>query len=206
MTDLRKKLEGINVVPVVTLNDAEDAVPLAKALQAGGINAIELTLRTEAALDGIKAIADADLGILLGVGTVINTDHVTSCAEIGVDFIVTPGTTPRLIKAIADAGVPAIPGISTTGEAVAMIEAGYDFVKFFPAEASGGINALKAIGGPLTQLKFMPTGGIGQSLVRSYLDVPSVVTVGGSWVADSANLADKNWDAITENAKIAQSL
>lgn len=206
MIDLRKKLEGINVVPVVTLDDAKDAVPLAKALQAGGINAIELTLRTEAALDGIRAIKDAGIGILLGVGTVINTDQVKACAEIGVDFIVTPGTTPALIKAISEAGVPAIPGISTTGEAVAMIEAGYDFVKFFPAEASGGISALKAIGGPLTQLNFMPTGGIGQSLVRSYLDVPSVVTVGGSWVADKANLADKNWDAITENAKIAQSL
>ena len=206
MTNLLKKLEGINVVPVVTLDDAKDAVPLAKALQAGGINAIELTLRTEAALDGIRAIKDAGIGILLGVGTVINTDQVKACAEIGVDFIVTPGTTPTLIKAISEAGMPAIPGISTTGEAVAMIEAGYDFVKFFPAEASGGISALKAIGGPLTQLNFMPTGGIGQSLVRSYLDVPSVVTVGGSWVADKANLADKNWDAITENAKIAQSL
>ncbi|CAM3645451.1 bifunctional 4-hydroxy-2-oxoglutarate aldolase/2-dehydro-3-deoxy-phosphogluconate aldolase [Litorimonas haliclonae] len=206
MTNLLKKLEGINVVPVVTLDNAKDAVPLAIALQAGGINAIELTLRTEAALDGIRAIKDANLGILLGVGTVINKGHVKACAEIGVDFIVTPGTTPTLIKAIAEAGVPAIPGISTTGEAVAMIEAGYDFVKFFPAEANGGIKALRAIGGPLTQLKFMPTGGINQGLVRSYLDVSSVVTVGGSWVADKGNLADKNWDAITENAKIAQSL
>ncbi len=206
MTNLLEKLEGINVVPVVTLDHVEDAVPLAKALQEGGINAIELTLRTKAALDGIKAIAEADLGILLGVGTVINTDQVKVCAEIGVDFIVTPGTTPRLISAIAEVGISAIPGISTTGEAVAMIEAGYDFVKFFPAEASGGINALKAIGGPLTQLKFMPTGGISQNLVRSYLDVPSVVTVGGSWVANKSNLADKNWGAITENAEIAQSL
>lgn len=206
MTDLIKKLEGIKVVPVVTLHDAKDAVPLAKALQAGGINAIELTLRTEAALVGIKAIAEADLGILLGVGTVINTDHVKACAEIGVDFIVTPGTTPTLIKAIAEAGVPAIPGISTTGEAVAMMEAGYEFVKFFPAEASGGINTLKAIGGPLTQLKFMPTGGIGKDLVRPYLDLKTVVTVGGSWVADKDNLAAKNWNAITENAKFAQSL
>ena len=206
MTDLIKKLSGINVVPVVTLHDAKDAVPLAKALQAGGINAIELTLRTDAAYEGIKAIAEANLGILLGVGTVIHKNQVDACAEIGVDFVVTPGTTPALIKAISEAGIPAIPGISTTGEAVAMIEAGYDFVKFFPAEANGGISTLKAIGGPLAQLRFMPTGGIGKDLVRPYLDVKSVVSVGGSWVADKDNLAAKNWDAITENAKIAQSL
>lgn len=206
MTGLIEKLNGIKVVPVVTLQDAADAVPLAKALQAGGINAIELTLRTEAAYDGIKAIAETDLGILLGVGTVIHKNQVDACADMGVDFVVTPGTTPALIEAISEAGIPAIPGISTTGEAVAMIEAGYDFVKFFPAEASGGIATLKAIGGPLTQLRFMPTGGIGKDLVRPYLDVKTVVSVGGSWIADKDNLSAKNWDAITENAKLAQSL
>lgn len=206
MANLIEKLEGIQVVPVVTLHDAADAVPLAKALQAGGINAIELTLRTEAAFEGIRAIAEADLGILLGVGTVIHKSQVKACADLGVDFIVTPGTTPSLLKAIKKAKLGAIPGISTTGEAVALIQAGYDFVKFFPAETSGGISSIKAIGGPLHQLKFMPTGGIGKDKVREYLDVPSVVTVGGSWVTDKKNMADKNWDAITENARIAQSL
>ncbi len=199
-------LRRSQVVPVVALDDPSDAVPLANALIDGGIEVIELTLRTPNALDVVRALKDADHDIMLGVGTVISTDQVERCAKIGVDFIVTPGTTPRLADAIEANRVPCVPGISTVGEAVAMIERGYETVKFFPAEAAGGVSTLKAIGGPLPQLSFMPTGGIGRDDVRRYLDLPSVVCVGGSWVADKASLAKRDWAAITCNAKLATAL
>lgn len=199
-------LRKSQVVPVVALNDPSDAVPLANALIDGGIEVIELTLRTPNALDVVMALKDADHDIMLGVGTVISTDQVERCAKIGVDFIVTPGTTSRLADAIEANRVPCVPGISTVGEAVAMIERGYETVKFFPAEAAGGVSTLKAIGGPLPQLSFMPTGGIGRDDVRRYLDLPSVVCVGGSWVADKDSLANRDWAAITRNAKLATAL
>lgn len=200
------RLRQSQVVPVVALDDPSDAVPLANALIDGGIEVIELTLRTPNALDVVRALKDADHDIMLGVGTVISTDQVERCAKIGVDFIVTPGTTPRLADAIEANRVPCVPGISTVGEAVAMIERGYETVKFFPAEAAGGVSTLKAIGGPLPQLSFMPTGGIGRDDVRRYLDLPSVVCVGGSWVADKDSLANRDWAAITRNAKLATAL
>jgi 2-dehydro-3-deoxyphosphogluconate aldolase/(4S)-4-hydroxy-2-oxoglutarate aldolase len=200
------RLRQSQVVPVVALDDPSDAVPLANALIDGGIEVIELTLRTPNALDVVRALKDADHDIMLGVGTVISTDQVERCAKIGVDFIVTPGTTSRLADAIEANRVPCVPGISTVGEAVAMIERGYETVKFFPAEAAGGVSTLKAIGGPLPQLSFMPTGGIGRDDVRRYLDLPSVVCVGGSWVADKDSLANRDWAAITRNAKLATAL
>ncbi|MGB3457564.1 MAG: bifunctional 4-hydroxy-2-oxoglutarate aldolase/2-dehydro-3-deoxy-phosphogluconate aldolase [Litorimonas sp.] len=194
------------VVPVVALDVPEDAEPLARALMAGGIEVIELTLRTPRAFEVVEALKAAETGIVLGVGTVVDTAQVERCARIGVDFLVTPGTTPKLADAIAANGLSAVPGISTVGEAVAMLERGYETVKFFPAEAAGGVPTLKAIGGPLPQLSFMPTGGIGRDDVRRYLDLPSVRCVGGSWVTDKASLAARDWDAITRNAKAATAL
>lgn len=201
-----QRLKKCQVVPVVALDNPEDAVALADALMAGGVDVIELTLRTPRAFEVIEALKNAKHDILLGVGTVIDTKHVERCAQIGVDFIVTPGTTPRLADAITDHNIPCVPGISTVGEAVAMLERGYDTVKFFPAEAAGGVCTLKAIGGPLPQLSFMPTGGIGRDDVRRYLDLSSVICVGGSWVADKASLAARDWATITKNAKIATQL
>lgn len=200
------RLKACKVVPVVALDDPDAVIPLADALIAGGVDVIELTLRTPNAFEVVQALKAGKRDIILGVGTVINTDQVERLATIGVDFIVTPGTTARLADAIAAASLPCVPGISTVGEAVAMLERGYETVKFFPAEASGGVNTLKAIGGPLPQLSFMPTGGIGRTDVRRYLDLPSVVCVGGSWVADKASLASSDWSTITENARIATQL
>lgn len=201
-----QRLKLCQVVPVVALDIPDDAVPLADALIAGGVDVIELTLRTPNAFAVIDALKKANHDILLGVGTVIDTAQVERLAKIGVDFIVTPGTTPRLADAIADHNIPCVPGISTVGEAVAMLERGYETVKFFPAEAAGGVSTLKAIGGPLPQLTFMPTGGIGRDDVRRYLDLSSVVCVGGSWVADKASLAARDWATITKNAQIATQL
>lgn len=202
----RTRLKQSQVVPVVALDDPDAAVPLADALLAGGIDVIELTLRTPRAFDVIDTLRQADHPIMLGVGTVINTQQVERCAALAVDFIVTPGTTAKLVDAIQANNVAAIPGISTVGEAVAMIERGFDLVKFFPAEAAGGVGALKAIGGPLPDLSFMPTGGIGRDDVRRYLDLSSVVCVGGSWVADKTALANHDWSTITQNARSATAL
>jgi 2-dehydro-3-deoxyphosphogluconate aldolase/(4S)-4-hydroxy-2-oxoglutarate aldolase len=201
-----QRLKRCQVVPVVALDRPDDALPLADALMAGGIDVIELTLRTPNAFAVIEELKNANHDILLGVGTVINTEQVERLAKIGVDFIVTPGTTARLIDAISACHLPCIPGISTVGEAVAMLERGYESVKFFPAEAAGGVATLKAIGGPLPQLSFMPTGGIGRADVRRYLDLDSVICVGGSWVADKASMAAQDWANITQNAKIASTL
>jgi 2-dehydro-3-deoxyphosphogluconate aldolase/(4S)-4-hydroxy-2-oxoglutarate aldolase len=201
-----QRLKRCQVVPVVALDRPDDALPLADALMAGGIDVIELTLRTPNAFAVVEALKKANHDILLGVGTVINTEQVERLAKIGVDFIVTPGTTPRLADAIAACHLPCVPGISTVGEAVAMLERGYETVKFFPAEAAGGVATLKAIGGPLPQLSFMPTGGIGRADVRRYLDLDSVICVGGSWVADKASMAAQDWANITQNAKIASTL
>jgi len=203
---LQNIISQSKVVPVVTIHDPNDAIPMSKALLAGGIKAIEITLRTPQAFDAIHAVRKSDLDIAVGVGTVINTEQVKTCSELGVDFLVTPGTTDSLIHAIKAAKLPVIPGISTCGEAVAMLEHGYEFVKFFPAEASGGIATLKAIGGPLPQLTFMPTGGISQDMVRSYLEVSSVVGVGGSWVCDKVSVSKKDWAQIAKNAQVAQTL
>ncbi|MEM7728426.1 MAG: bifunctional 4-hydroxy-2-oxoglutarate aldolase/2-dehydro-3-deoxy-phosphogluconate aldolase [Pseudomonadota bacterium] len=194
------------VVPVVALDNPADALPLAQALLRGGIEVIEITLRTRNAFEAIEALKNAETGIILGVGTVIEAAQVERCAAIGVDFVVTPGTSLRLADAIVNAGLPAIPGISTPGEAIAMIEHGFHTVKFFPAEASGGVPALKAIGGPLPQLSFMPSGGIGREDTRRYLDLSNVVCVGGSWVADADSLARRDWNRITSNAEAAVAL
>lgn len=201
-----QRLKRCQVVPVVALDTPEDVLALADALMAGGIDVIELTLRTPNAFDVIETLKAAKHDILLGVGTVISTAQVECLAKIGVDFIVTPGTTPRLADSIKACGMPCVPGISTVGEAVAMLERGYDTVKFFPAEAAGGVKTLKAIGGPLPQLSFMPTGGIGRDDVRRYLDLDSVICVGGSWVADKTSMAARDWAKITQNAKIATTL
>ncbi len=200
------RLRRCQVVPVVDLDTPDDVIPLADALLDGGIDVIELTLRTPNAVDVIQALKDANHDIMLGVGTVISTEQVEQCAKIGVDFIITPGTTPRLLDAIEANSLPCVPGISTVGEAVAMIEHDFETVKFFPAETAGGVSILKAIGGPLPQLSFMPTGGIGRDDVRRYLDLSNVVCVGGSWVIDKTSLANRDWAAIACNAKVATSL
>ncbi len=206
MKNLISTLSKIKVVPVITIDDADDAIPMSEALLEGGINVVEVTLRTEEAVKAAEKIKAECPDMIVGVGTIITTDQIDWCVDFGADFVVTPGTSRKLAEHLVETGIPAIPGISTAGEAVTLLEYGFDFQKFFPAQANGGIPALKAIGGPLPQIRFMPTGGVSKDLVRPYLDVPSVVAVGGSWVVDTKSLADKNWAQITRHAEIAVSL
>ncbi|MFB7546114.1 bifunctional 4-hydroxy-2-oxoglutarate aldolase/2-dehydro-3-deoxy-phosphogluconate aldolase [Streptomyces sp. NPDC056154] len=194
------------VVPVVVLEDAADAVPLARALVAGGLPAIEVTLRTAAALDAIKAIAAEVPDAVVGAGTVISVSNVSDTVAAGARFLVSPGWTDALLDAMRASGVPFLPGVSTTSEVVALLERGITEMKFFPAEAAGGTAYLKALSSPLPQARFCPTGGISPALAPSYLELPNVGCVGGSWMIPAEAVAAKDWARVERLASEAAAL
>ncbi|MEU9931856.1 bifunctional 4-hydroxy-2-oxoglutarate aldolase/2-dehydro-3-deoxy-phosphogluconate aldolase [Streptomyces anulatus] len=194
------------VVPVVVLHDAADAVPLARALVAGGLPAIEVTLRTPAALESIRAMAAEVPGAVVGAGTVISPEHVRDTVDAGARFLVSPGWTDALLEAMKASGVPFLPGVSTTSEVVALLERGVREMKFFPAEAAGGTAYLKALSAPLPQARFCPTGGISLTSAPSYLALPNVGCVGGSWMVPGDAVAAKDWDRVARLAAEAAAL
>ncbi|MFE9697991.1 bifunctional 4-hydroxy-2-oxoglutarate aldolase/2-dehydro-3-deoxy-phosphogluconate aldolase [Streptomyces sp. NPDC006270] len=194
------------VVPVVVLHDAADAVPLARALVAGGLPAIEVTLRTPAALESIRAMAAEVPGAVVGAGTVLSPRHVRDTVDAGARFLVSPGWTETLLDAMKASGVPFLPGVSTTSEVVALLERGVREMKFFPAEAAGGTAYLKALSAPLPQARFCPTGGISLASAPSYLALPNVGCVGGSWMVPGDAVAAKDWDRVARLAAEAATL
>ena len=191
------------VVPVLVIKDVEHAVPLAKALIAGGIRVLEVTLRTEAALEVIARIAKEVPEAIIGAGTVTNRAQLQQVIDAGAKFAISPGMTSDLLKAGNEGNIALIPGISSISELMTAIDHGYTHLKFFPAEASGGVKALKAIGGPFPDIKFCPTGGISPSNYNDYLALPSVRCAGGSWLAPEDAMINGEWDKITELAKQA---
>ncbi|MFD1511259.1 bifunctional 4-hydroxy-2-oxoglutarate aldolase/2-dehydro-3-deoxy-phosphogluconate aldolase [Lacimonas salitolerans] len=193
------------VIPVLVIEDATLAAPLAAALIAGGLPVLEVTLRTPAALEVIAAMATVPGGIV-GAGTVLTPADVAAAKAAGARFAVSPGATDRLLDACEGADLPLLPGAATATEAMALLERGYTVQKFFPASAIGGAPALKAIGAPLPQIRFCPTGGIGHDTVRDYLSLPNVLCVGGSWVAPKKLVENAEWNAITNLARQAASL
>ncbi len=194
------------VVPVVVIDDASDAVPLARALVAGGLPAIEVTLRTPAALDAIRAIAGEVAGAVVGAGTVLTPSQVTQAVGAGARFLVSPGWTDVLLEAMRASGVPFLPGVSTTSEVVALLERGVREMKFFPAQAAGGTAYLRSLAGPLPQARFCPTGGIGIESAPEYLSLPNVGCVGGSWMLPADAVAARDWGRIEELARGAAAL
>ncbi|MFF4078290.1 bifunctional 4-hydroxy-2-oxoglutarate aldolase/2-dehydro-3-deoxy-phosphogluconate aldolase [Streptomyces sp. NPDC001777] len=194
------------VVPVVVLEDAADAVPLARALVAGGLPAIEVTLRTAAALAAIEAIAAEVPDAVVGAGTVISVRNVADTVAAGARFLVSPGWTERLLEAMKASGVPFLPGVSTTSEVVALLERGVTEMKFFPAEAAGGTAYLKSLASPLPQARFCPTGGISAASAPSYLALPNVGCVGGSWMVPADAVAAKDWARVERLASEAAAL
>ncbi|WP_326669026.1 bifunctional 4-hydroxy-2-oxoglutarate aldolase/2-dehydro-3-deoxy-phosphogluconate aldolase [Streptomyces canus] len=194
------------VVPVVVLQDASDAVPLARALVAGGLPAIEVTLRTPVALDAIRAIAGEVPEAVVGAGTVITPDQVTETVAAGARFLVSPGWTDVLLAAMRASGVPFLPGVSTTSEVVALLERGVTEMKFFPAEAAGGTAYLKSLAGPLPQARFCPTGGIGPGNAPEYLSLPNVGCVGGTWMLPADAIAARDWERVEALAREAAGL
>ena len=194
------------VIPVITLDKVEDAVPLALALQAGGINVIEVTLRTDAALKGCETIARECPDLVLGIGTVLAPSQIGEARDAGAQFLVTPGTSEKLGRAMAESGLPCLPGAATVSEMVALIELGFHEMKFFPAEAAGGVDYLKSIAGPLGDVRFCPTGGISPANAGMYLALGNVLCVGGSWMVPKAAVSNRHWDEITALARLAAAL
>lgn len=194
------------VIPVVVIEDAADAVPLARALVAGGLPAIEVTLRTPAALDAIRAIAAGVPDAVVGAGTVISPAGVADTVGAGARFLVSPGWTDALLAAARESGVPFLPGVSTTSEVVALLERGVHEMKFFPAEAAGGVPYLRALGGPLPQARFCPTGGISPASAPTYLALPNVGCVGGSWMLPADAVGARDWARVESLAREAAAL
>lgn len=193
------------VIPVIVIKDASKAEDLARALVTGGTPVLEVTLRTEAALDAIRAMASVEGGHV-GAGTVLTPDDAKRAKDAGATFAVSPGLTDPLITACSDLGLPLLPGCVTASEVMRALDAGYDMLKFFPAEAVGGAPALKSLAGPLPRAKFCPTGGVTPNNAMDYLRLPNVVCVGGSWIVTDADTASGNWDAIEGRARTASSL
>ncbi len=185
------------VIPVLTIEKVEHAVPLAKALVAGGIRTLEVTLRTDAALDAAKAIIAEVPEAIVGIGTILNPDDLARAMDLGAKFGISPGTTPELVKAAAVSTFLFAPGVATASELMQALAHGFDVVKFFPAEQAGGIKALRALGGPFPNVRFCPTGGVGEANAASWLAEPNVLCVGGSWLCPAADIRSGNWAGIT---------
>lgn len=194
------------MIPVLIVEELEHAAPLAEALVAGGLKALEVTLRTPVALDAIRAMSDAAPDAVVGVGTLRSAQDVRDAVAAGARFGVSPGLSAAVMDAADDAGLPMLPGVATPSEAMEAAERGLDILKFFPAEANGGIPVLKAWASPLAGLSFCPTGGVGPGNAADYLALPNVVCVGGSWVAPSGMVRSGDWDGITRLAAEAASI
>lgn len=194
------------VVPVVIIEDARAAVPMARALVAGGIPAIEVTLRTPAALDAIRAIAEEVEGAVVGVGTVLSAKDLRAAHKAGARFAVSPGVSPGLLDAADDSELPLLPGVATATEAMTLLERGYHYLKLFPATAVGGHKLLGAWSSPLPQIRFCPTGGISLSTAPDFLSLPNVVCVGGSWLTPADKLHSGDWAGIELLAREAAAL
>lgn len=199
-------LAGQPVVPVVSIERLADAVPLARALSRGGLPAIEITLRTNVALDAIRLVAKDVPEAIVGAGTILSARAYGEAAEAGARFIVSPGSTRELLGEAQAGGVPFLPGAVTPSEILALRDAGYTMVKFFPAEQAGGAGYLKSLAAPLPAIRFCPTGGITAANAASYLSLPNVVCVGGSWVAPDALMKQGRWDEIEALAREAAAL
>ncbi len=191
------------IVPVLVINNVEEALPIAEALLTAGIKVLEVTLRTSAALEVISAIAKELPEAIVGSGTVTNRQQLQQSYDAGAKFAISPGLTKDLLQAGNEGNIALIPGISSISELMDGADYGYDHLKFFPAEASGGVNAIKSIGGPFPDIRFCPTGGINLGNVRDYLALPNVVCCGGSWLVSNSIVENKNWSEITKLANQA---
>jgi len=194
------------VVPVIKIDRLEHAVPLARALAAGGLPLIEITMRTPVALDAIRAVRDEVPEAVVGAGTILNPRHYKEAAEAGAAFIVSPGITASLLDTWREFDLPYLPGVITPGEMMLLMEAGFTLAKFFPAEQAGGAAFLKSLAAPLAGLRFCPTGGVSAENAATYFGLPNVVCVGGSWVAPDKLLAEERWDDITALARAAAAI
>lgn len=198
MHAILEKIQKIGIVPVVKIDKAEDAIPLAKALCAGGLPCAEVTFRTDAAAEAIRLMVKNFPQMCVGAGTVLNSTQVDAAVQAGAQFIVSPGLNPKTVQYCIDKNIPVVPGISSPSEIELAIELGLDVVKFFPAEQSGGLAKIKAMAAPYTAMKFMPTGGINAKNLNSYLDFPKILACGGSWMVPADLINNGEFDKIEQ--------
>lgn len=197
MNKVLEEFSKIGIIPVIALDSAEDAAPLAKALCDGGLPCAEVTFRTDAAEESIRIMAEQFPEMLVGAGTVLTTEQVDRAVNAGAKFIVSPGLNPKVVAYCVEKGIPITPGCANPSDVEAAIELGLEVVKFFPAEAAGGLNMIKSMAAPYTKMRFMPTGGINAKNITSYLDFKKIIACGGSWMVNSDMIKAKDWDGIT---------
>ena len=196
--DVLTRLANPIVVPVVVLDDVNDAIPTAKAMAAGGVDTMEITFRTACAPEAIKAVAENCSEVLVGAGTIINVEQAKLAVEMGAKFIVSPGFSDEVVGWCVENGIPVAPGCVTPTEIMAALKHGLKMVKFFPANVYGGLKALKNLAGPFVGLKFLPTGGVNNDNIKEFIDTPFIHAVGGSWVCPKADVVAGNWEKITQ--------
>lgn len=206
MSHISQQLAQVKIIPVIALDNAEDIIPLGKALAENGLPAAEITFRSDAAVEAIRLLRQAQPDMLIGAGTVLNREQAIAAKEAGATFVVSPGFNINTVKACQEIGIEIIPGVNNPSTVEAALEAGLTTLKFFPAEASGGINMLKSLLGPYSQIQLMPTGGINVNNVKDYLAIDGVYACGGTWMVDKKMINEGRWEEIGRLAREAADL
>ncbi|WP_072055100.1 bifunctional 4-hydroxy-2-oxoglutarate aldolase/2-dehydro-3-deoxy-phosphogluconate aldolase [Aliivibrio fischeri] len=196
MSTINEQLQSLKVIPVIALDNAEDIIPLGKVLSDNGLPAAEITFRSDAAVEAIRLLKQSQPHMLIGAGTVLNGEQALAAKEAGASFVVSPGFNPNTVKACKEIGIDIVPGVNNPSTVEAALEMGLTTLKFFPAEASGGLNMVKSLVGPYGDIRLMPTGGITASNIQDYLAIPQVLACGGTWMVDKKLIENKDWDTI----------
>ncbi|ELV8656621.1 bifunctional 4-hydroxy-2-oxoglutarate aldolase/2-dehydro-3-deoxy-phosphogluconate aldolase [Vibrio vulnificus] len=206
MSSIKEQLKALKVIPVITIDKAEDIIPLGKVLAENGLPAAEITFRSAAAAEAIRLLREAQPDMLIGAGTVLNREQAIAAKEAGATFIVSPGFNPNTVKACQEIGIDIVPGVNNPSTVEAALEMGLTTLKFFPAEASGGINMVKSLLAPYTDIELMPTGGINPANIKDYLAIPRVLACGGTWMVDKKLIEEGNWEELARLTREAVAL
>ncbi|EGR1581427.1 bifunctional 4-hydroxy-2-oxoglutarate aldolase/2-dehydro-3-deoxy-phosphogluconate aldolase [Vibrio parahaemolyticus] len=206
MSSIKEQLKALKVIPVIAIDKAEDIIPLGKILAENGLPAAEITFRSAAAAEAIRLLRETQPDMLIGAGTVLNREQAIAAKEAGATFIVSPGFNPNTVKACQEIGIDIVPGVNNPSTVEAALEMGLTTLKFFPAEASGGINMVKSLLAPYTDIELMPTGGINPANIKNYLAIPRVLACGGTWMVDKKLIEEGNWDELARLTREAVAL
>ncbi|WP_407527204.1 bifunctional 4-hydroxy-2-oxoglutarate aldolase/2-dehydro-3-deoxy-phosphogluconate aldolase [Vibrio parahaemolyticus] len=206
MSSIKEQLKALKVIPVIAIDKAEDIIPLGKVLAENGLPAAEITFRSEAAVEAIRLLRETQPDMLIGAGTVLNRAQAIAAKEAGATFIVSPGFNPNTVKACQEIGIDIVPGVNNPSTVEAALEMGLTTLKFFPAEASGGINMVKSLLAPYTDIELMPTGGINPANIKDYLAIPRVLACGGTWMVDKKLIEEGNWEELARLTREAVAL
>ncbi|HII4328825.1 TPA: bifunctional 4-hydroxy-2-oxoglutarate aldolase/2-dehydro-3-deoxy-phosphogluconate aldolase [Vibrio parahaemolyticus] len=206
MSSIKEQLKALKVIPVIAIDKAEDIIPLGKVLAENGLPAAEITFRSAAAVEAIRLLRETQPDMLIGAGTVLNREQAIAAKEAGATFIVSPGFNPNTVKACQEIGIDIVPGVNNPSTVEAALEMGLTTLKFFPAEASGGINMVKSLLAPYTDIELMPTGGINPANIKNYLAIPRVLACGGTWMVDKKLIEEGNWEELARLTREAVAL